>query len=84
MLATGWAGTSRLIEVEQQGPESIESGAERERQERLLPKCEQLYRKYRECPDWGKSGFEGFLERLGRMTKKICPFRAPVNCRRPG
>lgn len=84
MLATGWAARSRLIEVEQQVPESIESGAEREHQERLLPKCEQLYRKYPECPDWGKSGVEGFLEKVGRMTKKICPIGAPVNCGGPG
>ena len=75
-----WSATSRLIEAGQQRPESIESVAERQRQERLVAKCERLYREYPECPDWGKSGLTEFGARLGRMTKRICPFPAPVDC----
>ena len=62
--------------------ESIESVAERQRQERLVAKCEQLYREYPECLDWGKTGLPGFA-RLGRMTKGVCPFPAPTDCAEP-
>lgn len=39
-----WSATSRLIEAGQKRPESIESVAERQRQECLGAKGEQLYR----------------------------------------
>ena len=48
-----WSATSRLIEAGQQRAESIESVAERERQERLVAKCERLYREYPECAPIG-------------------------------
>ena len=77
-----WSATSRLIDAGQQRPESIESVEERQRQERLVAKCERLYREYPECPDWGKAGLPGFA-RLGRMTKGICPFPVPADCAGP-
>ena len=76
------SATSRLIEAGQQRPESIESVAERERQERFVAKCERFYREYPECPGWGKSGLPEFA-RLGRMTKGVCPFTAAVDCTGP-
>ena len=76
------SATSRLIEAGQQRPESIESVAEREGQERLVAKCERFYREYPECPGWGKSGLPEFA-RLGRMTKGVCPFTAAVDCTGP-
>ena len=60
-----WSATSRVIEAGQQRPESIESVAERQRQERLVTKCERLYQEYSECPDWGKAGLTGFAGRWG-------------------